>query len=283
MIIFTKNQTTVFSGQSIATVICDSINDGNRITSVEIVYPRYIHADLMSHRCFSRSASSSRATPFCVTINEVKTDPVFFDELGKNQSGMQAKETLSKDEAQSFKEDWSSLGRLVADRVEQMENKYHLHKQILNRALEPWSRIHALITSTEWSNFFALRLSGFAQPEMKNLALAMIQSMRISTPSESRVHLPFVEHSFSDEHEITKIALANSVARCARISYARLDGRPQSDSDDLRLYDSLSRNRHMSPFEHIAFADRGWFANFYGWRSARYNIEMKEKSNGYIC
>ena len=89
-----------------ATVICDTYSEdtGSRITTLELVYPRYIHSELMTHRMFSRNASSSRATPLAVTLEEVKNDPVFFDYVGKNQSGMVAGEALKPEELDAFRE-----------------------------------------------------------------------------------------------------------------------------------------------------------------------------------
>ena len=84
MIHHTVNETTVQVGQAIATVICDSLAT-TRITTLELVYPRYIHSEFMTHRVFSRNASSSRATPLSVTLEEVENNPAFFDYVGKNK------------------------------------------------------------------------------------------------------------------------------------------------------------------------------------------------------
>ena len=47
-----------------ANVICDSINEqGVRLTTFEIEYPRFILAELNTHRQLSRNSSSSRAIP----------------------------------------------------------------------------------------------------------------------------------------------------------------------------------------------------------------------------
>ena len=45
-------------------IVADSINQqGDRLTSLVLTYPRIIHAEMMTHRMFSRNASSSRAVP----------------------------------------------------------------------------------------------------------------------------------------------------------------------------------------------------------------------------
>ena len=47
MIHHTSNSTTTIVGQSTASVIADTLNDETnvRITTLELVYPRYIHSE----------------------------------------------------------------------------------------------------------------------------------------------------------------------------------------------------------------------------------------------
>lgn len=269
MILHTTNETTIKIGQSIATVIADTISpEGKRITTFELVYPRYIHSELMTHRAFSRNAASSRATPLSVTVNEVSTDPVFFDYVGANQSGMVAGDELPPEQVEAFRREWEALGLYVADTVADWGRRYGIHKQTLNRALEPWSRIRTLVTATEWDNFFTLRLAEDAQPEIRNLAKAMDTAMVHSVITESESHLPYIS-----EDEICVEDRADweliSAARCARVSYARLDGKPTDYDADVKLAERLLRSKHYSPFEHVAFAKEGRHANFIGWQSYR--------------
>lgn len=259
----TVNKTTIKVGQARATVIADSKSpiDGARITTLELVYPRYIHSELLTHRSFSRSASSSRATPISVLVAEAR-DPVFFDEIYVNKPGMQGTEPLDFTKVVAFRNDWVDLANYVADWVEEKSACYNIHKQTLNRVLEPFTRIRTLVTATDWDNFFKLRLDGAAQPEMRSLALAMRDAMAESTPVETNVHKPY---AVSHDPDPVKCA----VARCARVSYMRLDGRPNNAEDDVRLYEHLRASGHMSPFEHVAYAEAGHHANFTGWRSLR--------------
>lgn len=271
MLHHSENHTTTKIGQAIATVIADSTCNGNRITTLELVYPRYIHSELMTHRAFSRNASSSRATPIAVLTNEVKLDPVFFDYVGKNKAGMCAGEELSPEDLAAFKREWEALGRTVADAVLDMSHRYQIHKQTLNRALEPWSRIRTLVTATDWDNFFKLRLAPDAQPEMNSLALAMREAMALSEPACTGIHSPYVE---PDECS-ADLRLPVCVARCARVSYGRANGKASTIDEDLELYSRLELSGHASPFEHYAVAQlmEGAFlnyANFRGWASARY-------------
>lgn len=271
MLHHSENYTTTQMGQAIATVVCDSIYNGCRLTTLELVYPRYIHSELMTHRMFSRNASSSRATPISVLANEVRSDPVFFDYVGENKPGMVAGCELDAASLRAFKRDWEELGCFVADAVISMYHKYHIHKQTLNRALEPWSRIRTLVTATEWDNFFKLRLAPDAQPEMNSLAEAMQEAMYLSEPVETVLHTPYVA---PDECSVD-LRIPVSVARCARVSYGRANGKESTINEDLELYERLKLDGHLSPFEHVATGQlRGKFANFTGWQSVRYQMDL---------
>lgn len=277
MIDHSRNATTTVEGQATATVIEDTMSpNGVRLTTLELVYPRYIHSEVMTHRMFSRNASSSRATPLQVSLDEVCMDPVFFDFVGKNQKGMVATEPLNDVLVDDFKTDWESLGIMVASHVAKMNEKYGIHKQTLNRALEPWLRIRTLVTATEWDNFFKLRLSPNAQPEIQSLARAMKTAMEKSDPKEGVMHFPYLKFHEKDLPISTQKKVCT--ARCARVSYARHDGRETTTEEDLKLARNLFDAGHMSPFEHAAMwgldSDPYEFHyNLRGWQSVRYQAE----------
>lgn len=277
MIHHTENETTCQHGQAIATVICDSVNPNNskRIITLELVYPRYIHSEFMTHRMFSRNASSSRATPINVMLNEVRNDCTFFDFVGENKRGMEAGDKLSRKKLAAFKQDWLNLAKYVADEVERMQLEYNIHKQTLNRALEPFSRIRTLVTATEWDNFFQLRMAADAQPEMRSLATAMYDAISSSEPDETWAHFPYI----TDEEKASDLKVCTlmqcSVARCARVCYGKSNGRKSSLMEDKELCYRLYKSGHMSPFEHIAFITDEpdeKYANYIGWRSWRNHI-----------
>ena len=260
----TNNATLTKVGQAYAVVIADSEWNGDRITTLELVYPRYIHSELLTHRVFSRNSASSRATPIDILAAEAR-EPVFFDYVGVDKPGMQAGDAIPVLNVKNFHNDWVALANYVADWVEKSSARYNIHKQTLNRVLEPFTRIKTLVTSTEWNNFFKLRLAEDTQPEMCSLARAMKQAMDKSAPEKTQVHTPY-----SPDGDLIR-----SVACCARVSYARLDGKPDSRDADVRLFNKLLTNGHMSPFEHAAYwvPDHKHCANFVGWQSHRYKLE----------
>ena len=116
---FTENHTTVKIGQCRATCLAKTRHFATQpqIITWELMYPRYIHAELMTYRVFSRNAASSRATPIRVTLNEVRENPAFFSHVGAERPGMVAGCDLDGTELEQFRADWVELGGIVADRV----------------------------------------------------------------------------------------------------------------------------------------------------------------------
>ena len=85
-------------------VICDSISEtGKRITTFELEYNRYIHAELLTHRMLSKNCSSSRAIPIEKMLGYIENNMAVPVYLGRNKSGMQdVDEIEDKDPALRF-------------------------------------------------------------------------------------------------------------------------------------------------------------------------------------
>ncbi len=257
-----------------ATVICDSISkEGKRLTTFLLRYPRFIHAEVMTHRVFSRNASSSRAIPVKKMIEDLKRDPAMPVYWGSNKPGMQAGEELSGDELQQVQHWWlSAMHQAIGHAQHMIDNG--LHKQIANRILEPWAHINVVVTATDYENFFALRRHKDAQPEIKALADAMWDAREASLPNlllPGDWHLPFIttadrrdaNHGPSQSPD-TGALIRISVARCARTSYLTHDGRETTWEEDLALYERLVGGEplHASPAEHQATPDLNYKADF---------------------
>lgn len=255
-----------------ARVVADSISpQGKRITTFVLNYPRFIHAEFMTHRVFSRNAASSRAIPAKKIRRSVRMDPALPVWWGANQAGMQAETELKGLNLFLVKLVWLKAMYLMLF-VNWVLEKLGLHKQIANRVLEPWFNITVVCTSTEWANFYHLRNHYKAQPEIKALAEAMLEAQNWSIPrmlQAGQWHLPFVEDSELEELG-AKTALKVSVARCARVSYLNHDGRRSSLEEDLKLFERLVGEdpKHASPAEHQATpadSSREPCGNFFGW------------------
>jgi hypothetical protein len=278
-----------------AKIIADSLSKGGqRLTTMQLRYPRFVHAEFMTHRVFSRNASSSRAIPVERLIQDVLDDTAMPIHWGKNQPGMQARE--EHDALVVFRNDavppdlaWTRA-RDVAIAAAERFSKAGYHKQIVNRLLEPFSHINVVVTATEWDNFFTLRHHPDAQPEINELAVQMLEAMWASKPAlldgEFAMHLPYVSNEemwqivndigVTDRDELNTYGCRVSAARCARVSYLTHEGRTPDLRSDLDLFDRLAAGRpqHLSPMEHQATPSPGWHANFYGWRQFRKDIEL---------
>lgn len=253
-------------------ILADSVSDaGHRLTTMALRYPRFIHAEILTHRVWSRNAASSRAIPSAKLIEMVRTDPVMPFHWGKNQPGMQADSELDDATATVIRSEWVSLANHVADVAERWANM-GLHKQATNRILEPFLPISVVVTATDWANYYAQRCHPAAQPEIRHLAEMMRSQMELSHPlrvSSDEWHLPFV--SLEDRAEVSHdndVLIEIAVARCARVSYNNHMGQ-RNIEDDLRLFKKLQTGGHLSPLEHVAQPRTGRWANFAGWQSYR--------------
>lgn len=255
-----------------AKIILDSISPaGARLTTMQLVYPRFIHSEFMTHRVFSRNAMSSRAVPVAKMIEQVRNSPAMPNHWGKNQSGMQARSELEGVELAEAKALWLKAARDASDHAERMV-EIGLHKQVANRILEPFQFMRTIVTATEWDNFFSLRIHPDADPNIYELAEAMDRALDESMPRIRAIHTPYV--GFWDAPTTTERMML-SAARCARVSYLTHDGSKPNIEKDLQLANMLKESRHASPFEHQAAAsDDGseWFSNFKGWRSFRMEL-----------
>ena len=263
-----------------ARVVADSISpEGRRLTTFVLTYPRFIHAEFMTHRVFSRNAASSRAIPAKKIRRQVRLDPALPIHWGKNQPGMSADEELTGWKLWLVKFLLFTVAMRFMLAINWCVEKLGLHKQIANRYLEPWFNITVVVTATQWGNFYHLRNHPKAQPEIKRLAEAMLEAQNQSIPRMLRRgqwHLPFV--SDEEQEELGRVnAIRTSIARCARVSYMNHEGKRSSIAEDLGLLERLlgSEPTHASPAEHQAtpIHPDEWSGNFLGWGQFRKVLE----------
>jgi thymidylate synthase ThyX len=267
----------------------DSINErGNRITTFVLTYPRFMHSEFMTHRMFSRNASSSRAIPVARELELIKKDPAIPILWTSNQKGMQGGAEISDTKAAEAA--WLA-GRDWAISCAEALWALGVHKQYVNRLLEPFSHISVVATATEFDNFFALRYHEMALPEICEVAKQMYELRESNAPDKlftGEWHLPFVsreeERQFHCDMGVDAPAkqplehwmplIVRSVARCARVSYRNHDGSESTAVEDKALYDRLlsSSPIHASPAEHQALCrnETGfWSGNFKNWQQYR--------------
>ena len=190
---------------------------------------------------------------------------------------------MDDDAVSKVREYWETMANIAADNAYDLNNPYNLHKQWVNRILEPYMWAHGVITSTNWANFYRLRLAEDAQPEFRALAKAMFDAHKASKPRQllwGEWHLPYV--TFDEKRNLESLELI-SAARCARVSYAPIDGNADI-SRELERANKLAHSGHMSPFEHQAMAGYAVKAsgNFRGgWIQYRDCMELPESVLAY--
>ena len=260
---------------------------GIDITTLRLRYWRGIHADLMTHRAFSRSASGSRAIPTATMLASIRNKPAMPSRWGKNQKGMQdagdhaalihlpPPMTLGAGAA-TPEQAWAVAAKNACD-VSEAFAEAGYHKQVANRLTEPFQWINVLVTSTDWNNWDTLRNHKDADPSIQVLAQMMKAARAGSTPrilSPGEWHMPYIredDYKLAQQHcrfgritrdepshdEIIKLLLKVSVARSARMSYYTHGTIVFDLAKDLELHEQLmvSDPLHASPAEHQATPD----------------------------
>lgn len=241
-------------------VIADSVNpNGERITTLIADYPLIIHNEVMTHRLFSRNLASSRAIPVETMISMVMENP-FIPIMTVANKGMVSNEVVDDETLDAAKEMYLRARDKAIVYSERML-ELGLSKQVVNRLLSPFQYTRALITATEWDNFFNLRCHPDAEPHMQLLAEAIRTAYNESEPKEigwGEWHIPFDTDKYFVENGIAGMytqeeKLAIATARAARISY-RNEDKDSTIEEDLSIFNRLAKNGHWSPFEHCAKA-----------------------------
>lgn len=264
-----------------AKIVADSVGpNGVRVTTFVLVYPRFAHAEVMTHRQFSRNASSSRAIPVKKQIQMVIDNPAIPLAFTKNKPGMQGGEALKDEAYEAALKAWLE-GRDRAVEAAQKLADLEVHKQYANRILEPWAHITVVLTATDFDNFFSLRIHPAALPEMQELGRVMYEAYTNNKPQQLKAgmwHLPFVDEEcinavkavfgvacLQDNPEAVNLAIKRSVARCARVSYLNHDGTKTTIEQDVDLYNKLLGQVpiHASPAEHQAQARTKYHSEIY--------------------
>lgn len=289
-----------------AKIIADSVSPvGKRITTFELEFPRFILAEFNTHRMLSRNSASSRAIPINKVIEGIQQNPAMPVWWGKNQPGMQAKEELDDTDSKLYVPGFSATREgIFYDKKTWTDREYAkclwldardsaisyakrlsdlgLHKQIVNRILEPWVTTKVVATATDWDNFFFLRNHEDAQPEIHVLAEIMVDLYYKNTPqllNYGEWHLPYVDYQdglYFSGGELISLEDGKKVSAslCAQTSYRKSD---ESVSKACNVYERLvgSSPKHSSPFEHQATPledSNAVSGNLRGWRQLRKDI-----------
>lgn len=267
-----------------AEVLADSLSpEGHRLTTVKVIYPHAVHKDMLRHRCMNRNVESFRAQPPEVLIANLRNGHAFKpDVFAKRTQGMgQSIEEVQGAEVAS--QMWDTHVLKTCALAEEFI-KMDVAKQQVNFLLQDLCPLTEIITATDWSNFYALRLelrddgTPVARPEVYKTAKAIKDAIDASMPQElkhDRLHLPMITEEELAEirhrrrlgypdgyYEIEGYWYRVSAGRCARISYGDFDWHSEPREVSYARAEKLLTAGHMSPFEQQAkpFSEKRWNA-----------------------
>lgn len=253
-------------------VIADSISPhGNRMITFQSHYPRYVHAQRLKTRLHSANTQSSRAVPVKRMIETILENPVIPIKFGQNQGGMVAGDEVNREDAEVV---WKSALAQSVFLARELD-KLGIHKEVVNRILEPFMFIMEVSSGTEWNNMFHLRLASDAKGEINELVKGFKYGYDKSKPillEHGEWHVPYVYSERNSEGELKYFdesgkslslneAKSISSSCCAQVSYRRLNKTYDKAMD---IYGKLmpeDGNLHATPFEHPAtpMSHEEWF------------------------
>lgn len=148
-----------------ATIVADSrALSGDRLTTMLVTFPRFILAELNTHRMLSKNSASSRAIPFNTMVKSVGENPFIPIAWQREHKGMQGTEYFTdKVEIMDLEAQWRFASYKAVVQAKAL-NELGTTKQLANRLLEPFMWHTVLISGTEWDNFFNLRCPQYTTP-----------------------------------------------------------------------------------------------------------------------
>lgn len=237
----------------VAVMAASQTKNGHKLITFVTRYPRFIHGEVMTHKKQVRNASSSRAVPFKTMLKLTRKELATPVHWGKNKPGMSASEELSGFKLKMAQLIWAMTGHIVLFLAGLMF-RTGIHKQVINRMIEPWTHISTQITVevSELKRIYKLRTASGAQPEIQKLYRAIYKA---AMEAEYRVlgendwHLPWTDPAYVIRFDMSQ-RIQLSAARSARLSYAPHGSITMDFDKDLALAERLWEEKHLSPFEH---------------------------------
>lgn len=232
-------------------ILADSIApNGSRLTTFRLRYPRWIHSELLTHRTHSRNAGSSRAIPGKILRRQVIQDPAQPVFWGMHQRGMQASVASEGWRNWAHRQLWFGA-RIPVVCAHWGLDKLGLHKQLLNRIIEPWMWMESIWSATDpgWDNWFHQRCHKDAQPEFQWLSLLMLSVYHNSQPRRltmSEWHLPY------GDGDTTVDGIKAAIGRIARVSYHN-DDKIKAREEQLALYEKLAKAEDDGDPPHLCY------------------------------
>lgn len=144
---------------------------GDELLSVIITLPRFILAELNTHRMLSKNSASSRAIQLGAMLQSIEYNPFIPIAWQKEHKGMQGSEYIIDDnKIKRLEADWLLAKDSAVRYARELGVVESVTKQLCNRLLEPFMWHTVLVTGNVnkegWLNFFDLRCPQYTTPVM---------------------------------------------------------------------------------------------------------------------
>lgn len=266
--------------------------DGYGLVTLEVTVPLYIWTEILTHRRFSRNASSARA----MSTKRYAEMGYYLPPVWYTQgNGMQSGKPITKEAYRTVcEEEYAAIMQATthaAQKLAYLAPDMSVSKEQANRLIPPIKMVRGIITGTEaaWMAFRRLRKNNAADVAMERFAEMVDYTIMHCVWERKEIHTPY--DSESEEERI---------ARIARVSYDRTSGK-----NDHALYQTLLDDQHLSPFEHRAewvlhpplsnFSCRPddvlfltqtgqvWHReSYYGWKQQRSDVDLAPMHPCYV-
>ena len=259
-------------------------SSGRIVETFQLVYPLFIHAELLTHRVFSKNGASARAIPVDRMIDLAQRHSTAPPRFYLNQPGMSAAGPLEDDANSKAHRIWADALQSAAKHAKALSDKdgCNVHKQWANRLLMPFTHMSLTLTGDEFENFYGLRINDVdddnAQPEINELATSMRDASKAAPLNVSDFHIPYASESF-EQHLVDTLGvpekaklideLIHVVAKISRESYMRTAKDRDIIADSIQIQRLMNdKHLHASPFEHIVFGQD--LSHFYAGHSGNF-------------
>ena len=259
-----------------ARIIEDSRVRDERVITFVVHCPKFINAEILTHKGFSVNASSSRALGFPSTRRQ--DGPFVPPYVEKPSTKMFGDGEVELDKYISFEKSILRIYDYILRELD--DHKGNIHKQHLNRYVEPFFMQTLVITANKYvfDNMIKLRKSKFADPNIQILARRMEECIDKSKTKFQRFHLPYVTLQESKSFSTLDQFLI-SAGRLAKVSYNNLS--MEDPGIAIKRAKRLIEDEHKSCFTHQLLSDKNmgythsdiygnWYSgNIRGWSQFR--------------
>jgi thymidylate synthase ThyX len=209
-------------------------NESKPIITFEIECPTWVWWDILTHRQLSRNASSTRAIPTRKFRDEVKNNPGLPIKFTKNQKGMMCNSPYTEKREEEIRNKYKEVLEYLLEAHESLESEYDISKQDLNVLLTPFYQFKAVITATEWDNFFNLRVSPEAKPSVVHIATMMYVQ-----------YLKVLEYSRGTDFRDIDNKIENTIAKTKVLSSPEIPEFVATWGKDVELFYAKAGEAHL--------------------------------------